>query len=228
MLDFVGHAVHYAMVIAGTLGVALLLLVPMRGRATAMTADHARRLAILRERAASGSLAVLDPLPPAGPSAAPRDQLRSAVVPVAAVASVAAAGVHAAVIPSHAREGAVVGLFFLLVAVAQCAWGAAAIRRPDRVLFTAGLVGSAVVVAIWAVSRIVGLPSIAGGRPEPIGALDVAATGWELVVIACCGWLLHRPPSSSRASTEWPLVARGWAVASVALLGVVSFLPYHS
>ena len=225
MLAVVLHGVHYGMAIAGTVGVALLL-VPLRRSTAVPTGDHARRVAALRERVATGSLATAVPLEPLPAPGRARPDVGSAALPVAAVASAAAAGVHGAVAVPHFGEGPVVGLFFLVLTVTQCAWAVAALRGPRRPVLVAGLVGNALVVAVWAVSRTSGVPLVEGGRPEAVGVLDLACCAWELVVIACCGWLL-RHPQPSRASTSWPRVAQGWAVATTASLGALMTLGLH-
>lgn len=230
MLVVTAHSVHYAVVFLGIIALTVLL-VPLRHRVGDPADPHAIRVAALRERIATGSLATLEPLAPPRVSAPVRSVASSGttLLLAAVVASAAAGGVHAAVAPGHVADGLAVGTFFLVTALAQSAWAAAAIWRPTRPLLLAGLAGNAAVVAVWAISRTSGLPGVEGGRPEAVGALDLAATCWELVVAAGCFWLLsHPPPNRPPLSWDrWPLAARAWATASVALLGALTFLDLH-
>ena len=112
-----------------------------------------------------------------------------------------AAGLHLAVLPSHLEEGAAVGGFFLLVAVAQL--GAAVLVHRGtspgmRAVIAAGNLG---VVAVWVGSRTVGLGLVGqGGGPEPVALLDLLSVVAELAAIAGLYLLSSaaRPARSSR------------------------------
>jgi hypothetical protein len=103
----------------------------------------------------------------------------------AGFASLGAGLVHAAVIREHWSEWAVYGVFFAVVAAGQLGWGLAALAR-DRAPFPR-LVAAAnlAVIALWAVTRTVGLPVGPGaGVPEAVGAADLGAVGLQVVVVA--------------------------------------------
>lgn len=137
-----------------------------------------------------------------GPVVAPREEpvlLLAALAWAAGLIHVAAAAWHVAAWPLAAG-------FFALLATAQLAWGAWAWARPTRGVLLAGVTGSAAVMALWAVTRVVGLPL--GPEPweaEHVGVLDAAATGQEaLLCLAALALLRPRPrplpPSLLRAA----------------------------
>ncbi len=91
--------------------------------------------------------------------------------------SVAAAGVHAAVFPHHLDEAFLVGAFFLAITLAQAAWACLVCLDATRRLLLAGIAGNLALVALWAVSRSVGLPVLGrearrrlGPRGRSVGA----------------------------------------------------------
>jgi hypothetical protein len=230
--EYLGHGVHALVVLAGIIGV-VVLLAPAR-RTTAPVGGHEVRVKLLRERVAAGTLITAGPLPDRIPQESlpvptGRRDVHSAAVLVTVVASASAAGVHAAVTPGHAGEGLAVGLFFLLVALAQSAWACAVLLRPERPLLVAGIVLNLGVAAVWALSRTTGIPFVAAGRPEAVGVLDLAATGWELVLVACCLGLLRGPvvPRPPLSWHRWPYAARCWAALSIGVLGAVTVLDLH-
>ena len=115
------------------------------------------------------------------PAAARRQEL----VLLTAALAWAAAVIHAVVVPQHLDESALVGAFFVVVAPAQALWGSWIYRRPERRVLLAGAVASLGVVALWAFTRIVGVPVGPDvWRPESVGALDVIATVDEVLTAA--------------------------------------------
>jgi hypothetical protein len=126
-------------------------------------------------------------------------------VTLAAAAAVVAAGVHVTVCPEHYAEGWMYGVFFTVTAGAQLLWAVLLAVRPEPRVVRAGLVASLAVVALWAVTRSVGIPlGPERGEVETIGALDVVATTAELVAAAACVWVLSRSGRQDhrRAVTE--------------------------
>ena len=108
------------------------------------------------------------------------------------ISSLAAAGVHAAVAPMHLREGALVGSFFVACAGAQLSWAAVAWHRPSPTVLWSGIVGNLAVLALWLVSRTVGIPGVGGG-PEPLGPWDLTCALWEVVIVVGCFRMLGEP-----------------------------------
>ena len=240
LLPLLGHTLHWTLTFGGLLALLALLVASRPGRATPVrrpaevappSAGPARERDGQRPRAATRGAGPAPPLLDAAPAAAGRTAAASAAdrtwLPVAVVSSAAAAGVHAAAGPEHLREGLLVGGFFVVSALAQLAWAAVVmLAGPTRRLLHAALVGNAAVVVIWLASRTVGLP---GGlvEVEAVGPWDLAATAWEVAVIAGVSLVL----SSGRFTdtdvhpvdiVRWSAAARGWLLASVALMVVLT------
>lgn len=121
------------------------------------------------------------------------DRMVSVYTPVAiigATLSLAAAGIHFAVIEEHLEESAAEGVFFFALGAFQAIWAQFFLLRDDRrIAFVGGAVNAAV-IGIWVVSRTIGLPfGTTPGTPEPVGLPDLMATSFELVLI---GLLLPR------------------------------------
>jgi hypothetical protein len=119
---------------------------------------------------------------PGGPAA------RAALV-LAALTTLYACVVHAAVCPEHFREGLRFGLFFLFASVDQLVVAAVLVRRPSqRVVWLAVLVNGGTAL-LWAVTRTVGLP-FGLGELEAVGWADLTASLAELVAAgAALFWL---------------------------------------
>jgi hypothetical protein len=114
-------------------------------------------------------------------------------VMLAAAVAVIAAVVHVAVCPEHYAESWLYGAFFTVTAGTQLLWAGLLVLRPGPRVVRAGLFASLGVVALWAVTRTVGIPlGPEGGEVETVGALDLLATTAELVAAAACVWVLGR------------------------------------
>jgi hypothetical protein len=100
--------------------------------------------------------------------------------------SLAAGVIHAVAMIDHFGHYWLYGVFFLAVTYGQVLWGLALLRRPvdDRVL-TIGALANLAIVAVWLYSRTIGMPiGPNAGRPEAVGAMDVAATLDQLALAA--------------------------------------------
>lgn len=150
---------------------------------------------------------------PGGRAAPLTETLRT----VAAAACIGAAAIHFAYAPQHFDHETAHGVFFLSAAWAQVGVAVALIRwrAHARAWWAAGGVNAAI-VAVWAVSRTVGVP---GYDAEGAGLPDVAATGLELLAVACAVAVLVAP-AARRAAPRVPTFAGG--LAAVALVGLVS------
>ena len=105
------------------------------------------------------------------------------------------------------------GAFFLVISWAQMIWPAVLLWRPARIWLWLGIAGNAIVIAVYAASRTVGLPFGPDlHHPEPAGALEVVSSLLEFGLIAGCAALLSRPSVADRP------VARRGAVARAATL----------
>lgn len=219
------HAVHLALVAAGLAGLGALLAptVAPRSRPGPARDLHDARVGALRAAVAryaeDGSLD--------GLLAAPQRPARLAaagstlLVPLAVTASLGAAGVHAAMFPSHLRERLVFGAFFLGSALAQLAWAERALRRPTRGWLLLGAAGNLGVLALWAVTRTVGLPFGLLPTPEEVGAWDVTCAVLEATVIGACVVGLRRGARPAAPWRDWHEAAYAWAALVATLLVVL-------
>src|SRR5262245_6106805 len=116
---------------------------------------------------------------------------RRPLVPFAVAASISAGVIHAAVVPEHLEEAWLFGAFFVACALFQFGWAGAIAVRPSPVLWWLGILGSGAMVAIWAVSRTMGLPvGPEPWMPDAVGVLDVVSTALELFIVAAAAWSL--------------------------------------
>lgn len=216
---FLGHALHYAIVATGLVGLAVLLVPQAVARRTSVPvaepADlHEVRVALLREQFLPRPV-----LAPARPRTAPAAHAGDPLVlPVVVTASAAAAGVHAAAWPAHAHLPLPVPAFFAACALAQAVWAVLALRGPSHRLLVAAAAGNAAVVVTWLASRSVGLPGLG---VEAVGPWDAVATACELVVVAGCLVLAartDRPPRPVAPWAAWRAPARWWLAGCVLAL----------
>jgi hypothetical protein len=187
------HVAHAGLVIIGVL-VVIAMLSPL--------AMHRRRAAVaeLRVAATSGDLVRLAEL-----RARQRDDpdpSRHRAVIVAATGSLIAAGVHAAVCPEHFHEALRYGVFFVVASLSQTGWAVLLVRRPSRRLFLIGAIGSVGMVALWGLTRTVGLP-FGLAEVENVGIVDLVATIAEVTTVVSCGLgagLVERPRAVGAAT----------------------------
>ncbi len=102
----------------------------------------------------------------------------------AALLTLGAAAIHFGVAPEHFDEYLPYGLFFAALGLAQLGLAAAILLRPSRRLFVVAASGTAGVIAIWLISRTVGMPI--GPQPwEPasVGFIDLQVTVMEAVTL---------------------------------------------
>jgi len=133
---------------------------------------------------------------------------------VAVAALFGAELVHTTVIPQHLREWSVAGWFFLLVSVIEGLLGAALWFVPSRPAVRAAVWVSLGTVAVWVVSRSVGVPfGPEAWLREPVGKADLAASVLELATV---GLLV----AGGRIRTRW--TARVGAFALVAVVAVTA------
>jgi hypothetical protein len=88
---------------------------------------------------------------------------------IASLTTAAAAGIHFAVAPEHFAEWWGFGVFFVLCGVAQLLWAAWPAYR------WIGIGGNALLIAIWAGTRVSGY--------EPVGVLDALTVLLEAVAV---------------------------------------------
>lgn len=147
---------------------------------------------------------------------------------LAAIASIGAAVIHVAVIPSHWRDWMPAGLFFASVVVFQVLWALAAWARPGGPLLGAGILLNGACVALWVWSRTAGVPfGPHAGTPEPIAAADICALLLQCYVVmgAAWAWLrIYRQESVSKVGSALVLLGANAVIASAVVAGVASSL----
>src|SRR5579859_363748 len=133
-----------------------------------------------------------------------------------AALSVGAAAIHFAVVFEHFAEYALYGAFFLVISWAQLIWPAVLLLRPSRLWLWLGIAGNAIVIAVYAASRTVGLPFGPDlHHAESVGALDVVSCVLEFGLVVGCAALLWRPSLADR-----PVVRRGAFARAAGLIAV--------
>jgi hypothetical protein len=133
-----------------------------------------------------------------------------------AALSVGAAAIHFAVVFEHFTEYTLYGVFFLVISWAQVIWPAVLLWRPSRLWLWLGIVGNAIVIAVYVASRTVGLPFGPDlHSAESVGALDVVSCVLEFGIIVACAALLWRPSLADR-----PVARRGALASAAALVAV--------
>jgi hypothetical protein len=141
--------------------------------------------------------------------------------------SLAAATIHASVAADHRDFPAHVA-FFLVVAAMQSGLAAAVMRRPSGRWLAAIAAANGAVIAVWVVSRTVGLPVEGATGAESIGFKDGICVLLEVGICAGAGLLGTLPESARRvALAAGPLASTVIAVV-VWGLGVSGLLTRHS
>ena len=110
---------------------------------------------------------------------------------LAAGLSLGAAATHFAVIGEHFAAYPPYGVAFAALAWFQVGWAVAYVARRRRGLALAAIAVNAGALSVWVVSRAFGLP--VGPHPggiEPVGPLDLVASGLELALIVVLAWNL--------------------------------------
>jgi hypothetical protein len=129
-----------------------------------------------------------------------------------ALTSLSAAAIHFAVIDVHLDEGVVFGAFFALIAWGQALWALGLLIAPKRWLIRAGLIGNAVIVGTWVLSRTVGVPiGPQPWTPEAVGVADLISTVLEIgIVVGCAARLAWKPNRTTSATNgRFPAIALG-------------------
>src|SRR5262245_34504231 len=120
-----------------------------------------------------------------------------------------AAVIHAAMVPAHLGESAVEGWGFVASAWAQLLLAVLVVVRPSRGVRIGVVAVNAALVAVWAVSRLFGLPFGAhAGHAESVTVVDGVCVALEVTaVVIVAGTVAWRP-------TRW--LARVGAPAAMA------------
>ena len=94
------------------------------------------------------------------------------------------AAIHAWVAPEHFEHWWAFGMFFLVLAVMQFAYGASVLLSANPLLVLAGISINLVLCAIYLESRTVGIPiGPHAGYVEAVTLIDLASKGIEVAAI---------------------------------------------
>ena len=133
--------------------------------------------------------------------------------------SIAAGVIHAMLSPTHLEEWWGYGLFFFFAAALQIIYGVALgagafnqgtwkgdAYQAKRNFLILGIAGNLGIIAVYLVSRTVGIPFFgpAAGEAEPFGFIDVVSKIVEVLLIVLLARLVRRLPRSGavRASSS--------------------------
>ncbi len=147
------------------------------------------------------------------------DRNAARILTVAALASIAAGAIHVSAARTLGRGDTQTFAFFGAVAAAEIVWGLVALFRAPRWWLVLGVLGNAVVVTTWLVSRTVGLPvGEFAHEVLPVGYADVLATIFGVVTIIGAATLAIRGSVPARAAVR----ARGFALAAAIAIGLLA------
>jgi hypothetical protein len=161
---------------------------------TGLLARHGLHLAIgITPLAIAAAVLLPETLAGRGGRRESRAALRASVV-VAALGTAGAGAVHATIVRQHFHEGFVYGSFFTVAVVAQALVTVWLLLRPSPQLLRAVLAGTLAIIALWAVTRTVGIPlGPERGDVESVGGLDLLAGSFELLTAIGCALALRAP-----------------------------------
>jgi hypothetical protein len=113
----------------------------------------------------------------------------------AAVLSLLAGWIHVFFAPEHFEEWFGYGVFFVVASICQMLFSlmVATNTPPQRELLWAGILGNIALIALWGITRTIGIPFFgpSAGEVETVGPLDLTAQIAELALIACLMVLLR-------------------------------------
>src|SRR6476646_572514 len=136
-----------------------------------------------------------------------------------------AGAIHFGMMGEHAGVSWTHGLFFASVAWLQLALAAMIGFRPTRPVITVGILLNLAVLAIWVISRTVGIAIGGDGTPEAWGSTDILCAVFEgLAVVASFG-LLSKSISRRPLSSSIGFAGIGVVLVAVAVLTSVIFSP---
>jgi len=132
-----------------------------------------------------------------------------------------AAAIHFGLAPAHFGESRFHGAFFFLSGWLQLGLGMALLLRPSRSVLRAVIVVNVVLLLLWAVSRVTGMPfGDTPWVPESVGYPDVLAVVLEALAVTV-GYLLLTARLGARTVGRAVAVAGGAVLATV-LVGLTT------
>jgi len=113
----------------------------------------------------------------------------------AAILSLLAGWIHVYFAPEHFEEWVGYGIFFVVASSCQMLFALLVVTNmpPRRELLWAGILGNTALIALWGITRTIGIPFFgpSAGEVERVGPLDLTAQIAELTLIACLLILLR-------------------------------------
>lgn len=149
----------------------------------------------------------------------------------AAIASLGAAAIHAAVTPMHWRDWPPSGVFFAGLASFQLVWAIAVWSRPHTWLFAAGIAANIGAAALWVTSCVTGPPvGPSAGQPEAVGAAGIAVLLLQCYVVMGAAWAWARQRESDEVSgfgRAMVLMGANSIMAAAVTVGLAASLQGH-
>jgi hypothetical protein len=106
------------------------------------------------------------------------------VLVLAAAVAFIGALIHVGAAVDHFDEFPLYTLVFCMLAAGQAIWAATLVTRPSRAAMLLGCAFQLGIVALWALSRTVGVPiAPRAWVPEEIGVADVVASAGEIATV---------------------------------------------
>jgi hypothetical protein len=132
-----------------------------------------------------------------------------------AALSLLAGLIHLWVMPEHFEEWWGYGTFFLVTAAVQVLYAPLVLVWPTRMVLLLGIAGNLAIVALYLLTRTVGIPLFGpeAGEVEGFGFVDVCATASEVGIAVALGAALLRATTPERRHTIL-------LIAAVALVGI--------
>jgi hypothetical protein len=128
----------------------------------------------------------------------------------AAMLSMLAGWIHVFFAPEHFQEWVGYGVFFVVASICQMLFSLMVVTNtpPRRELLWAGILGNMALIALWGITRTIGIPFFgpSAGEVETVGPLDLIAQIAELALITCLIILLrsrHNQVTSTGRSEEF-------------------------
>ena len=119
------------------------------------------------------------------------------------------------------------GTFFAVVAWLQISYAVVVVLRPTCTLLIAGVVLNAAIIAVWAVSRVWGVPiGPDAWTPEPVGWADGLSTLFEGLIVATSLAVLVRPAiAGAQLRPSFGIPAVAVPVLAVAVMSSLALSP---
>ena len=140
-----------------------------------------------------------------------------------------AEAIHVAAMDDHFDEWLAAGLFFLAISLAEGLLAVGLLVRPSATLSRLAVGVSLATVAVWLVSRTIGLPVGPAPGVEPFGPADSIASLLELLTAGALLGPAAAPTSTPRPRSEYRRAAMIIStVAALTILGVTPGASEHA